>query len=1511
MAKKRLNKKLVLLLSVFVSICMIVLSIMMLRQLQSADPQRFVDLAKAAEAEGNFKQSALLYLKAFERSKDAMHLVHRGQALLEDGNLGGGLRVLQEALIVQPDLTEVHVELITLRLELARLYRSVNEWQSLLEAAEQFLEVDAEKTPADLAFAHHAQGLALVNLGAQDESYPDAGLVELEKARDLEAAHVDYAIDLATRYVLRDRKDDAEAILRELTAIHTLPGPDASQAELGLARFLTSGDYLDEAEPHFIEAVRLAADDQESVVQAKSGYAVHLSQRWAKAVRSGADKAEADGYLARAESMLQEAIETDPTAFEPPLQLSLLYKLAGRHDDVLDVCETRLRRGFSRKGTEGPRNRVSVFGLNIRASEACVDKALAESDVQKRGELLEQAEQYLADARGEFPNHPPVFHQEGRIRLAQGHDRAALEAFRAADERYKTFARIEWDNKTILAGLHLKLGEPGAAMSVLSDVVEEARTQRATDSGFWFLYARVLFQTGDLDGARTWANRILAFDKNHAGARQLRAAVAERQGRQIDDPGAVPPSVACLLEAKQHALDGDDEGAITVILDCLKEDPANLGLVRAAVGELLSRDRADDARAAVARALEINPESRHLKEIQVLLRDDLSDEQRDAAVLDLIATEDDAYRRALHLLAFHVRNGNATEAVKAISEAERLLIEKATPTAQQATIAQHRALLKEKLRMAAMAGDETAMAEARDAAIRHDVDGAGGQSLVGLYHIHRKEWEPAVAALKAALQVQATDARALAHLGQCLIMLDRIEEAQAQLRRAIDINPNDPIAHRALGSLAQQSGDIEAVERHLAVCERLIPNDPWVITQVLARGEKEDPAAAIAKREAALAANPDDVFNLFRLALLCETVDDRTKADGYFQRLLDLRPDQKSVVYSVALYYERTDRADDGLDVIKRYVDTRTTDDDRANGSILTASYYLKRGKTDLAEATLLEAVDSHETLDLAQSLGEFYLPLDGRARDALKWYDRAVTLAEAAQHPQLSRLLVARVRCLLNRQINDVQEARRSVDDLLSRDPGNLPALLLDSEIAARAGSIDDAVRSLTRYLEKVPESPRVLSQRAQHYIAQGKTSLAIDDLEAIKSHDPLALELAPRLLLAQLYSQSKREDAWIAELESLYADAPDAPVAIEALVRAYVRLGRFAEADGKVTAQINRHTDDPDARWYALRGSVSFALRDFDKALADYRVSAELDGFSGGTVAAVLDAHDRAKRFAEGVAYYRNHADAIENTYSVLARYGLLLARSGDSAGAVATFREAAGLASAESNAAVGAVMNRMLLAFSSQQALALFKDTPVAPAAARANDRILIRLHRRENHIDEAVQLAARLLDTAGTDAVRAQLLEEQGDAYNQGGKADLARQAYEEALKYDDHNWVLLNNLAYLLAENLGAFDMAKPYAERAVALAETTYTLDTLGWIYVGLGDYTRGVAELNRAIRLDPSAAESYYHLGEAYRRDGQFREAVDILERGVTLASSPEASAVRTLIDASLDKAKGRDDAP
>ncbi len=1521
MARKRLNKHVVIGLSLFGFLMMIVASVLMLQRLQARDPKYYAELAEQFAADGDFRNAAVFYGRAWERSKDGRYLVLQGKTLLEDGEVARAIATWGVVLTQDPGLVEAHRQRLTVLLELADLYGSRGDWSAVERAADDFLRSVDPLDPKDAAFVHHARGLALAHLNRRDADKLAEAEQELRQAMDLQPQEVDYAVDYAEHLGVMERDEEAESLLKKLLDRFPPPGAEAVSARVALGEFYGRRQRWDDARAALEEAINAAGDEADALRDARLAYARFLTSRWI--AERNRDEAKAQPLFDQAETLLRQTIEADPDEYEPYLYLATLYKAARRFEDVVKVCAERLDRGLSRRGLQAARNRLHAFMLMILAGESSTAlgaMAIERGDDAKRQAYLAEAQRFLDRAAGEYPNHPALFAQLARLKLARGEDRAALEDLRRADERYRSMGTIEWDTKILLARVHLRLGEPGAAREVLEDVMDEARRDRARDARFWTLYARALLETNDLTRALNISDQVLAADPDNAEALSVRAAVYQRQGRgaeaaRLAERIVQDPVGRIILKARQHSLQGETDTAVRVLRQGLKDHPTDGRLVGALARTLSAAGREEEARRVVEEALKARPDDLGLKRLAVSTDPNLSEAEREEALLEVIRAEPDGYARALELAGHAWRKGDTKAALESLDEALRHLVGKDTPLARQVPIDQHAVVLKARMALAASLSDEAEreriLRESRDQAVRFNVDGAGGQSIVGLYHLYRREYEPAATAFRRVLESQPTNAFVLAKLGQCLQLSGDRDEARRQYERAVAANPNEAEAYKGLAALAKQEDDAEAFERYLSRCEELIPDDPWVRRMVLERKEEADPQSAIARRERMRQEHPDDADNLRKLADLYEKTGRLDRADECYEAFARLRPDDDRAALTVAAYYRRTDRPEKALSFLRAYAESRPTPEAKANARILLADHRIKVGDPQAAERELLTAADTASTFEVARSLAELYLKVLDDPRRALEWTDRALAMLKDARDRRAVPLLHMRIACQLDRRVNALDRVGESLDRLRADFPDDPTRHLLEARWLARKGEVERAVAALTDYLAKRPDDPEGLYLRALHRCSLGRLGAAIEDLQTLKRFHPLALDLKPRLLLARLLRQLGKSGERVRELEALVRDAPDSYLAANTLAQAYLDTGRADLAEQLATARINRTGDSPDARWYALRGRVRLARGRAEEALADFHRAASISGYAPSEVLRVLDAYLQLKRYEEGLSYYTQHVADAESAPPVLfSRKGRLLAAAGRDREAVKVFRDAMRRAMRGSEADVQQVTGDLLRAFPPDRGIELFAGTPADERTARANDRILVRFYRQAGRAAEAVPLLKRLLTDPASDAERAVLLAELGDVQQDAGDYEEAHEAYKQSLRYNPDRWITLNNLAYLLSDRMGRHREALPYARRAVRLADDPNALDTLGWIYVGLGEHTKGIAELSRAVRLAPQAPLFYYHLGEAYRRDGQFDQAREVLENGADLVSAP-TDPLAEAFQASLAKLDRQDRTP
>jgi tetratricopeptide (TPR) repeat protein len=173
------------------------------------------------------------------------------------------------------------------------------------------------------------------------------------------------------------------------------------------------------------------------------------------------------------------------------------------------------------------------------------------------------------------------------------------------------------------------------------------------------------------------------------------------------------------------------------------------------------------------------------------------------------------------------------------------------------------------------------------------------------------------------------------------------------------------------------------------------------------------------------------------------------------------------------------------------------------------------------------------------------------------------------------------------------------------------------------------------------------------------------------------------------------------------------------------------------------------------------------------------------------------------------------------------------------------------------------------------------------------------------------AAELLESAvksSPDSPSLQLAL--GKAYLKSGQTEKAiphlREAAETHSTLKDTHAAILNSVAYTLAESSTQLDLAKQYAEQAVAELdarsrqaadsdetgmEVTYQFslvwDTLGWVYFQMGDLSRAESYVRAAWILGQEGIVGN-HLGQIYEKQGKKKEAAHTYELAFAARPTP-----------------------
>jgi tetratricopeptide (TPR) repeat protein len=119
---------------------------------------------------------------------------------------------------------------------------------------------------------------------------------------------------------------------------------------------------------------------------------------------------------------------------------------------------------------------------------------------------------------------------------------------------------------------------------------------------------------------------------------------------------------------------------------------------------------------------------------------------------------------------------------------------------------------------------------------------------------------------------------------------------------------------------------------------------------------------------------------------------------------------------------------------------------------------------------------------------------------------------------------------------------------------------------------------------------------------------------------------------------------------------------------------------------------------------------------------------------------------------------------------------------------------------------------------------------------------------------------------------------GDAYFRINETDKAFDAYEQALKYNDKNIVVLNNYAYYLSLLKRELTKAERMSAQCIKMdPENATYIDTYAWIFFIQGNYPLAKMYIEQALSKDKTnSAELVDHYGDILYLSGNKEKAVE-----------------------------------
>lgn len=1327
---------------------------------------------------------------------------------------------------------------------------------------------------------------ARADLETAAEAFPDDAEVFDAKAR-LKLIEADAKAGRVSDEEIAALRDASLTILDEFIASH----PENLEGRLSKYQMLIRRYTMDRGNDQWRERAMAVLDDLEQ--RCLKADDADMARRVAEQVRRLDNSVgEVDGErvrmgLHRAEQLLRHAVQTDPQDVLALTTLGEVLREQGRVDDAIEVYKLAAEPG--RMPIEV---RSLLTGqLKLNAMRRLVELHIARFETSQRAGENEAADQAVADARqwvealrteaGE--QSPLTQFAEGQLALAEGNDALAVRRLEEAAAQYD---QPNADVLRTLATALTRRGQHGEAAMRLTQVLEtpEGRRQPAV----YLQLAMLHLRNGEPREAMPLIDRILEFAPENGQAIALKARATMMSARNPQQMGEAFDEAIALLEANLEAggrpvvvqyaqllrRDGRTDEAIAALEKYHAANPEDMGVLQLLVGMDLASDNRQRAVARIDKAAEANPDDPALRALRLAVDEEVSGEQRMEQAEALLEEEQDPVARQLALYRLYSNSGQTEKAAEALAAVEKL-------DPDHAGVRELR--LSQAIQEQRWEDAEQIVNWAKAANDGAGADYAGGAFWEGRLLLAREQAERAVATLRRGVEQMPSDSTGRLLLGMALMQTGDLNAAERELERSIEIKPDNQDAWVQLHRVQHRRGNYQAALDSLRSAIQRTggrTNAALLSRFIDYTGQYGDPDVAINAREQLAERMPDDLENRRKLARLYYEADRLEEAHATIDALLSDPPTDRENVAAKAFLLVADDRVEEARAVFEKFIHATEGNEQDARNWLAFAQALSSGGEYGLADATYRRAVevDDSEQLVALRQYADWLMSRQQYA-DAAERYGEILGDTEGLDERVVDAARRRYAESVM--RTGEFDKAEEQIDTLIADSPRDGQLHLLRAMIAQGRGAQEGvtdaqreelravAERSVEQAVRLLPTSPTAHLMWAQlHFDDSGA-----ETRQFVREHLETAIELNPsqpvaHRLLVRWHQRAGNIEAAIEAQEAMVAAMPDSAEARVQLAELYLAHGEMNTRLDQLLTESERQLPGQPA-WPQLRARMLQAQGRIAQAMEQMRTAYQRDASPGRTIE-LLDLMVRAGAHQQALALLNERPELVRQSAVVQAMRGRALCGIDRYEPGVNSFRAAIQSADGDAGTMRG-VLTHVVPALDNQRLVAMLEPMVGDDSTGQVGMALLGSLFREDKY-EQCIDTAERIGDMterAGESAEtqRQRLL---ALAYAEMEQYDKAEAAYRKILAMNEDDVLALNNLAFLLANDMDQPKKALPLAERAVELVGAQATsranvLDTLGRIQYRLGDHRAAVETLRQSINAQP-LVDNHLHLAEVYR---------------------------------------------
>jgi tetratricopeptide (TPR) repeat protein len=805
---------------------------------------------------------------------------------------------------------------------------------------------------------------------------------------------------------------------------------------------------------------------------------------------------------------------------------------------------------------------------------------------------------------------------------------------------------------------------------------------------------------------------------------------------------------------------------------------------------------------------------------------------------------------------------------------------------------------------------------------QENYDDCSGDFFAARIALAKEQYETALASIDSALAQRPVFGYGYLLRSRINAKLGNEAAALTDIRMAANTNPMDKtiakeltnrlyIRNQNLGtnvSSAQLSETKSALDWALA----LNPGDVQLMSFYAEYISDTDPDRALALRQS-LQENMPSTQNALLLARLATKIGKDSTDTQRQQALFSMAasaldwaknndPQNPAVLASYADFLRQTGQEDKAENLLKG-----------TNESQLLWQFYIKTGRYDDARKALEQSYKVNPK-DAATLNGLLFLAEKAQDKTAITKYGEQ--LLSAAETPE-NHLLV--IQTYLNTGL--VKDAEQKLASFREKYPQDGRGLLLGAWLSMRQGQLKEALGLINKRLESDQSDALAWQLRGQINGMMTDYDQAIMDLKRSKglSDSPVI-----RVALARIYLKTGRiEDATI-ELKNTIED-PQAPdEARTMLEQIYMRAERKQALDDFYSKILKQFPDS--VYWYKRSagfaggsGDLAKAEQQYDTALKKSIEQGQADGDSlDGYLRAIMEAGKMDKLFEEGGKYIDGNLAPV--AYMKMAEGKKKL---GDQDTAVQYCKKAADKAG-NNDTMVTPVLEKTYRLLGAKETERLYIQKLGAQPESITANWAMYNLYRLQGDYSKAMEYLDKCLKTTSPDQPqwltytmqKAEMLTLAFTKTSDNKYLNDALVVYESLLVKIPNNTGILNNVAFILADNNKDLDKALEYSKRAHEMQpDDPGYLDTYAIVLYKKGKYPEALQNEQAAIQQYESQqgavpADVYENLGKIHEQLGEQSQARAAYEQALEAGGENMQKVAKERINSAIGRlGKNKDD--